>query len=103
MHGVIHMDGSGEDDFPPEKFFDLYDELFNAGIFDGSVAVINDDNGWSISAHRDGRVVYEHLSEEGISRHMIPVRKDKVIQLWNNLITWNVEALEAEPWRDGYT
>jgi hypothetical protein len=97
------MDGSGEDDFPPEKFSDLYDELFNAGIFDGSVSVINDDNGWSISAHRDRRVVYEHLGGEGTPRHMIPVCKEKVIQLWNELLTWNIEALESEPWQNGYT
>ena len=55
MHGVIHMEGVGEDDFPTEKFPKLYDELFDSGIFDGSVSVINDDNGWSILAHRNKR------------------------------------------------
>lgn len=96
------MDGSGEDDLPAEKFPQLYNELFNSGIFDGSVAVINDDNGWSISAHRDGRVVFEHLGGEGGSHHMIPVSKEKVIQLWVDLIAWNIDAIESEPWRDGY-
>lgn len=103
MHGVLHMDASGEDDLPVEKFPQLYDELFDSGILDGSVSVINDDNGWCISAHRDGRVVFEHLEEGSKPRHMIPVEKEKVIQLWAALIAWDVSILESEPWRDGYT
>lgn len=101
MHGVIHMDGSGDDNVPLEKLSDLYDELFTSGIFDGNVAVINDDTGWSISAHRDGRVVFEHLGEGG-ERHMIPVPKERVLELWRRLIEGDIEGLLREPWNPGY-
>src|SRR4051812_13681685 len=101
MHGVTHMDGSGEDDFPPEKLSELYEELHSSGIFDGNVAVINDDTGWCLSAHRDGRLVFEHLGVGG-ERHMIPVPKAQVLELWHRLIDGDIERLLEEPWIHGY-
>jgi hypothetical protein len=81
MYGVIHMDGSGEDNPPVEKLSDLYEELFSSGIMDGDVSVVNDTFGWGMSAHRDGRLVFEHLGGEGAPKHMIPVPKKQVLEL----------------------
>ena len=100
MHGVIHMDGSADDDVPLENLLDLYDELFKSGIFDGNGAVINDDTGWCISAHRDGRVVFEHLGEGG-EQHMILVPKERVLELWRRLIDGDIGGLHTEPWKPG--
>jgi hypothetical protein len=101
MYGVIHMDASGEDNPPVESLSDLYDELASSGIIDGNVAVIHDDSGWCISAHRDGRVVFGHLGTGG-DRHMIPVSKERVLELWRRLIDGDIDSLLAEPWKPGY-
>lgn len=102
MYGVIHMDGSGENNPPVESLSSLYDELFSSGIVDGDVSVINDNSGWGISAHRDGRVVFEHLGGQGTPRHMIPVSKERVLELWKRLIRGDTDGLLSEPWKPGY-
>lgn len=103
MYGVIHMDGSADDDPPVESLSDLYNELFSSGIVDGNVSVINDDSGWGMSAHRDGRLVFEQLGGRGAPRHMIPVPKERVLELWRRLIDGDVDGLLSEPWKPGYT
>jgi hypothetical protein len=92
MHGVTHMNGSGEDDYPSERLPELYDELHSSGIYDGNVAVMNDDTGWCLSAHRDGRVVFERLGDRN-ERHMIPVSKDRTVALWHPSLMGILKAL----------
>jgi hypothetical protein len=101
MFTVMHMDANGDDEPPLESLPALYDELLSSGIFDGSVAVIHQDTGWCMSAHRDGRLVFEHLADGG-ERHMIPVQKERVIMLWKRLIAGDISGLLAEPWTMGY-
>jgi hypothetical protein len=96
------MDASGEDEPPLESLSDLFDELKSSGIIDGNVAVINDDTGWCLSAHRDGRLVFEHLGNDGGERHMIPVSKERTLELWRRLIDGDIACLLAEPWTPGY-
>ena len=48
---------------PLRSLSDLYDELFTSGIVDGNITVIHDAAGWAMSAHRDGRLVFEHLKK----------------------------------------
>ncbi len=102
MFTVTHMDASSERNPPIESLSALYDELNSSHIFDGDVAVINQDNGWCISAHRDGRLVFEHLGEGG-ERHMIPISKERTLKLWNQLIEGDIDGLLREPWKPGYT
>ena len=102
MFGVIHMDASADDDPPIESLPTLYDELFTSDIVDGNVSVINDDTGWAISAFRDGRVVFGHLGVPGEDRHMFPVLKERVLELWKRLIDGDIEGLLSEPWKPGY-
>lgn len=102
MYGIMHMDGSGEDEPPVERLPDLYDELFNSGIFDGSVAVIDDRSAWCMSAHRNGALIFVHLDGEGGPFHMSAVPKERVVELWKRLVDGDVEGLLREPWRPGY-
>jgi hypothetical protein len=102
MFGVLHMDASGEDSPPVESLSDLYDELFTSGITDGDVSVINDDTGWCMSAYRDGTVVFGHLGGQGDDRHMTPVPKERVLELWKRLIDGDIDGLLSEPWKPGY-
>ena len=102
MYGVIHMDASGEDNPPLESLPDLYDELFTSGITDGNVSVINDDNDWSISAYRDGSLVFGKIGDPESERHMISVPKDVVLKLWKRLVDGDIDGLLKEPWKPGY-
>ncbi len=101
MFTVMHMDANGDDDPPVETLPELYDELWSSGILDGSVAVIHEDTGWCMSAHRDRSLIFEHLGDGG-ERHMIPVKKNRVIELWKRLIAGDISGLLAEPWIMGY-
>ncbi|WP_437950331.1 hypothetical protein WME98_05565 [Sorangium sp. So ce296] len=101
MFSIIHTDGSGDENPPLESLSDLYDELASADREHGDVAVIHDDSGWSMSAHRDGRLIFEHLGRGG-ERHMIAVPKARVLELWKRLIEGDIEGLLAETWKPGY-
>ena len=101
MFSVIHTDGSGEENLELDKLSDLYDELQVADREHGDVSVVHEDTGWSMSAHRDGRLVFEHLGEGG-ERHMFPVPKERVLELWRRLVEGDIEGLMAEPWKPGY-
>ncbi len=59
MFSIRHTDSSGERNPPLECLSSLYDELASADQEHGDVAVIHDESGWTISAHRDGRLVME--------------------------------------------
>src|SRR5665213_4349383 len=99
MIGIVHTDGSGENNPPLEKLSDLYDELLNADQEHGDVAVINDDFGWCMSAHRDGRLVFEKLGSRGTTtRHMKPLKKENVLSLWRRLVAGEIDSLLLEPW-----
>lgn len=101
MFSVIHTDGSAEEDPPLESLSDLYDELLYSDREHGDVSVVHDDTGWSMSAHRDGRLVFEHLGSGG-ERHMVPVTKERVLELWRMLIGGDIARIEEEPWKPGY-
>jgi hypothetical protein len=103
MFSVIHSGGFGDDDPPVDSLSGLYDELLTTDQEHGDVAVVHQDTGWCISAHRDGRVVFERLGAAGSPRHMIPVPKELVLQLWVRLIEGDIEGLMGEPWKQGYT
>src|SRR4051812_17155000 len=100
MFSIQHADGSGECNPPLGHLSALYDELASADQEHGDVAVINDDHGWTISAHRDGRVVMEDLGNvmTRTERHMTPVPKGDVLELWHRLIDGDIQNLLKEPW-----
>ena len=102
MFGVLHVDGTGDSNPPIESLSDLYDELLTAEPEHGDVAVINDDTGWSISAHRDGRVILENLAVPGTKRHMTNVTKERALSIWRRLINGEIDGLLKEAWKEGY-
>ena len=103
MFGVIHTDGSGEDNPPVESLSALYDELKDAGREHGDVSVIHDESHYCMSAHRNGRIVFERLGTRGReARHIAGVSKDRVLALWSQLIVGDIEGILSEPWESGY-
>jgi hypothetical protein len=101
MIGVLHTDGSGNDNPSPESLPRLYDELSNSDQEHGDVSVIDDQSGWCMSAHRDGRLVFTNLGRGGAC-HMVNVPKGRVLQLWLRLFDGDIDGLLAEPWNEGY-
>jgi hypothetical protein len=101
MFSVIHYDGSGDADIALEKLGSLFDELSKATAEHGDVSVVH-DSGWAMSAHRDGRFVFEHLRDGG-ERHMVPVSRERVLELWVRLIEQGPDSVLGEPWKSGYT
>jgi len=101
MFSVIHWDGSSDANPPIASLPALLDELSAADREHGDVVVVHEDTGWSLSAHRDGRVVFENLSIGG-ERHMKPVPRERVLDLWRRLIDGDVDGVLQEPWQSGY-
>jgi hypothetical protein len=101
MFSVIHSDGSSDTTPPTGSLPDLFDELRTADREHGDVSVVHEESGWALSAHRDGRLVFENLSTGG-QRYMTPVTRDRVLELWQRLADGDVDGLLSEPWRSGY-
>lgn len=98
MFSVIHTDGSGDDDPSLESLSGLYDELLTCDQEHGDVSVVDENSGWCLSAHRDGRLIFQHLGTRQAS-HMIPVEKLKVLALWHCLVKGDIERIRSEPWK----
>jgi hypothetical protein len=101
MFSVLHLDGSSDTDPPIDALSDLYDELQFADIEHVDVTVVHEDSGWSMSAYQSGRLIFEHLAQGG-ARHMIPVSKDRVLELWRMLAAGDMDTILKESWRPGY-
>jgi hypothetical protein len=101
MFSIIHWDGSSDANPLVASLPALFDELRTADREHGDVTVVHEETGWSLSAHRDGRVVFENLSTGG-ERHMKPVPRERVLELWQRLVEGDVEGVLGEPWRSGY-
>jgi hypothetical protein len=103
MFNIMHTDGSGEVNPPSESLSSLYDELLTADREHGDVSVVHEESAWCLSAHRDGRLVLEKLGTRGsTAKHMIPVPKERVLELWKCLIAGDINGLLSEPWKPGY-
>lgn len=98
---IIHCNGSSENTQDLDSLNALFDELSTADQEHGDVALVHEETGWSLSAHRDGRAVFENLDSGG-ERHMIPVPKDHVIRLWHLLAAGQIDEIFREPWKLGY-
>jgi hypothetical protein len=97
MFSIVHLDGSPDANFPLESLPALYDELRAAGLEQGSVTVVNEDTGWRLSAHRDGRLVLKE-GADGAEQSMKLIPKHQVLQLWTSLIEGDMTALTQHSW-----
>lgn len=101
MYSILHTDGSGDSNPPLTTLPALLDELKIADREHGDVAVVHEATAWCLSAHRDGRLVFENL-RHGCEHHMVPVGRAKVLELWGLLIAGQLDAIWREPWKPGY-
>ena len=90
MFGFRNADQSGAD-IPPDADLRcllavLHDQLQATDSEHGDVAVTDYDSGWTVSAHRDGRAVFENLRGEPGARHMHPVSRERMLELWERFV-----------------
>lgn len=100
---IRHLFGAMEQGHAAASEFDiLYDELARADGEHTDVSVSH--AGWSLSVYPSGLVVFENVEDDaGIGpRHLRPVPRDKVLQLWHALAKGNFEEIEREGWQPGY-
>jgi hypothetical protein len=101
MFSILHLHGSSDKDPPLDALNDLYDELQFADIEHVDVTVIHDDTGWSMSAYPSGRLIFGNLADMN-DCHMIPVSRERVLELWRLLAAGDIDTLLKEPWLPGY-
>ena len=97
----IHRSGSIDADAPSSDFSTLFQELdeWQDNTEFVSVAVTHGSE-WCLSAFPGGFIVLENLKIGGI-RHMEAVPNAKILQLWRQVVSGNIAALESEAWLPG--
>jgi hypothetical protein len=99
-----NIDDTGDSDPTDLQLSALYEQLPDSAQEHGDVSVTDEESGWCLSAHRDGRIVLANLIDfDREARHMHPVSKDKVLELWLALRDSNFDRIEAQPWKPGYS
>ena len=78
----------------------LYDELVVQDDEHPNVSVEH-ETAWSLGAFSAGLLVWENV-EAGEPRHMRNVSREDVIRLWCLLAPGDIDAINGEPWLDGY-
>lgn len=98
-----NIDDTGDSDPSDHQLSELYDQLLHSDQEHGDVSVTDEDSGWCLSAHRDGRVVLANLIDlDCAARYMHPVSKDKVLELWISLRDRALDRIESQLWKKGY-
>ena len=97
---VYHRFGESETNPPLESLDELYEELQieNREHLDVS---LQHESEWCLAAFPGGLLVWENL-EQGNPRHMKSVPREKVLTLWRLLAEGEIDAINSEPWQDGY-
>lgn len=105
MSGLYHTtDLEGISELKPDKqrlreILATLDQEYATHASHPDVALVNDDNGWSLSVYASGVVTFEQLDQDDAApRYMKNVSRDAALRLWLNLAAGKIEALNALPW-----
>jgi hypothetical protein len=60
------------------------------------------ETGWGLSAFQSGLLIWENVEDDDEPRHMRPVPRAVVRDLFRLVAAGDLDALEAEPWQPGY-
>ncbi len=60
------------------------------------------DDGWTISAHESGKVVFQNLESGDGPWHMVNQKPEDMLILWRLLQAGDIEAIHAKPWLKGH-
>lgn len=97
---IYHRFGACDSDPPSDSFDALYDELAAEDDEHPEVSVGHESE-WSLGAFVGGLLVWENV-EDCEPRHMRDASRENVIRLWRLLAAGDLDAIQAEPWLQGY-
>ena len=63
---------------------------------------LSHESGWTLSAYRNGVVVWENVEEGDQPRHLMGVPRSELMRLWMALASGRFDLVDAEPWLLGY-
>jgi len=98
---VTHVDGSMD---PPDDisgFSALLDELQEATVEHGDVAV-GHESGWTLTVLARGRVVWENVEEGGGPQHLDGLSRDETLELMALVASGDTDAVGSRSWVPGY-
>ena len=92
--------GGDESNVSVKRMREILRELDVDDVDHPSVSLMRESE-WCLDAYPGGLLVWENL-EDGEPRHMNDVSRERVLELWIQLSTGNLGAIESEPWLPGY-
>jgi hypothetical protein len=98
---IRHAFGAEEDDPAKDTLVRLIGELDTSDAEHGAVS-ISTESGWTLSAHRDGSVVWENVERDDEPRHMQGQARDRMVSLFAAVADGHLQSVEEQPWRYGY-
>ena len=96
-----HAYGTAEQLVDVDALPELIAELASSDEEHGDVS-ISLESGWTLSAHRDGSVVWGNVEGDEEPRHLVGVTGDEMVKLFRLVAERDVGRLESLPWRVGY-
>ena len=97
---VYHRFGESEANPPLDSLEMLYEELQIEDKEHPDVSLQHESE-WCLAAFSGGLLVWEHL-EQGGPGHLKSVPCEKFLALWRLLAAGEIDAINSEPWQDGY-
>jgi len=98
---ITHLMGDTKRDPPLNALELLFEELESADDEHTDVSVSHESE-WTLSAFKSGHLVWENVAEGDQPRHMRPISREKVLELWRLLAEGRISEIEKEPWQPGY-
>jgi len=63
---------------------------------------LSSEDGWTIAAHRDGKVVLENVESGEGPWHLLGQTTDAVLELWQLLQAGEINSIRKHQWLPGY-
>lgn len=99
---ITHIDGSMEQPQGTYNLSGLLDELEQADLEHGDIAV-GHESGWSLLVLPHGRAIWENVEDDdGEPRHLLGLSRTATLELMELAAAGDLEAVEAHPWAPGY-
>jgi hypothetical protein len=98
---ITHTSGAMDADPSRESIPALLDELATSDAEHPDVAVSH-DSGWTLSAFRCGRLVWENVEEDADPRHLPRASRGDTERLLRALAEGRIDEVDAEAWQPGY-
>jgi hypothetical protein len=99
---ITHRLGKTARGVTKSAFPSLLEELeADTGDVEHASVAVTHESEWCLEVYKNGYIVFENL-ESDEPRHMRNVPAQKIIALWELLADGNLDAIETEPWQQGY-